>query len=153
MESNTEFSKNAKSTTRAQLSWSYWKTPVVFGACFCILQILMAFARFGGRRGWVPVNPFEIPAMLFGLAMFFLCGLLAGLLLQRLLRGCTGAWRYVLLAGAGLATPFAIMFSLGGGLLGPPGVLIGALIPYLVLVGVPVLIHQSWLHFRKPATR
>lgn len=91
--------------------------------------------------------------MLSGLAMFFLCGLLAGLLLQRLLRGCTGAWRYVLLAGAGLATPFAILFSLGGGLLGPAGVLIGALIPYLVLVGVPVLLHQSWSRFRRPAPR
>ena len=118
-----------------------------------MLQILVAFARFGGQKSWILANPYEIPAMLFGLAMFFLCGLLAGLLVQHLLRGSTGAWRYVLLAGVGLATPFAIMFSLGGGLLGPPGVLIGALVPYLVLVGVPVLLHQSWLHFRKPATR
>ena len=143
MEADTEISRKVNPTMRLQLSWSYWKTPVIFGASFCILQILVAFARFGG----------QIPAMLFGLAMFFLCGLLAGLLVQRLLRGSTGAWRYVLLGGVGLATPFVIMFSLSGGLLGPPGVLIGALIPYLVLVGVPVLLHQFWLHFRKPATR
>ncbi len=153
MEADTEISRKVNTTMRPQLSWSYWKTPVIFGASFCMLQILVAFARFGGQKGWILANPYEIPAMLFGLAMFFLCGLLAGLLVQHLLRGSTGAWRYVLLGGVGLATPFAIMFSLGGGLLGPPGVLIGALVPYLVLVGVPVLLHQSWLHFRKPATR
>ncbi len=153
MEADTEIPRKVNSTMRLQLSWTYWKTPVIFGASFCILQVLVAFVRFGGRGGWIPANPFEIPAMLFGLAMFFLCGLLAGLLVQRLLRGSTGAWRSVLLAGVGLATPFAILFSLFGGLLGPPVVLIAALIPYLVLVGVPVLLHQFWLHFRKPATR
>ena len=46
-----------------------------------------------------------------------------------------------------LASPFAVMFSLVGGLLGPPGVLIGALIPYLLLVGIPVLIHKFRLGF------
>ena len=153
MESDTGTSSNAEPTTRPQLSWSYWKTPVIFGAGFCILQILVALVRFGGREGWIPANPFEIPAMLFGLAMFFLCGLLVGLLVQRLLRGSTGTWRSALLIGVGLATPFAIMFSLFGGLLGPPVVLIAALIPYLLLVGVPVLLHKSWLRIRKPATR
>ena len=153
MESDTGTSKNATPTKRRQLSWSYWKTPVVFGAGFCILQILVALVRFGGRGGWIASNPLEIPAMLFGLAMFFLCGVLVGLMVQRLLRGCTGAWRSALMVGVGLATPFAILFSLFGGLLGPPVVLIAALIPYLLLVGIPVLIRKAWFRFHKPAPR
>jgi hypothetical protein len=82
--------------------------------------------------------------------MFFLCGLLIGLLVQRLLKGCTGAWRTVLIVGVVLATPFAVLFSLVGGLLGPPVVLLGALVPYLLLVGLPVLIRESWSRFARP---
>ena len=123
---------------------------MLFGAGLCILQILVAMVRFGGGDGWNPAFLFEIPAILFGLALFFLCGLLVGLLVQRLLRGCTGAWRTVVMVGVALATPFAILFSLVGGLLGPPVVLIGALIPYLLLVGAPVLIRESWLRFARP---
>ena len=79
--------------------------------------------------------------------MFFLCGLLIGLLVQRLLKGCTGAWRTTLMVAVALATPFAVLFSIFGGLLGPPVVLIYALIPYLLLVGLPVLVHKFWLRF------
>ena len=124
--------------------------PVLAGVGFCALQILVAMVRFGGSAGWNPGMLFAIPAILFGLAMFFLCGLLVGLLVQRLLRGRTGTWRTVLMVGVGVATPFAIMFSVVGGLLGPPVTLIGAVIPYLLLVGVPVLIRKSWLRFTKP---
>ena len=124
--------------------------PVLFGAGLCILQILVAMVRFGSWEGWNPAILFAIPAMLFGLALFFLCGLLVGLLVQRLLRGCTGTWRSVLVVGIVLATPFAVLFSLFGGLLGPPVVLIGTLIPYLLLVGIPVLIRKSWLRFARP---
>ena len=115
---------------------------MLFGAGLCILQILVAMVRFGGGDGWNP-------AILFGLAMFFLCGLLIGLLVQRLLKSCTGAWRTVLIVGVVLATPFAVLFSLVGGLLGPPVVLLGALVPYLLLVGLPVLIRESWLRFAR----
>ena len=38
-----------------------------------------------------------------------------------------------------IATPFAIVFSLVGGLLGPHFVVLYALVPYLLLVGLPVL--------------
>ena len=111
-----------------KISWRYWRTPALFGSGFCIVQILTAIVRFGGL-GWNPDT-------LFGLPMFFLCGLLIGLLVQRLLKGHTGAWRTALMACVTLASPFAVMFSLVGGLLGPPGVLIGALIPYLLLVWI-----------------
>ena len=57
-----------------------------FGAGVCILHILVAVVRFAGREGWIPANLFAIPAILFGLAMFFLCGVPVGLPAQRLLR-------------------------------------------------------------------
>ena len=150
MEPATGTSRKAKPTRRLKLSWRYWKTPALFGVGLCALQILVAMVRFGGGEGWNPAILFEIPAILFGFAMFFLCGLLVGLLVQRLLKGCTGAWRTVLIIGVLLATPFAVLFSLAGGLLGPPVVLIGALVPYLFLVGLPVLIRESWSRFARP---
>lgn len=135
---------------RSKLSWRYWKTPVLFGAGFCILQTLVAIVRFGGREDWNPIIIlFAIPAILLGLAMFFLCGLLIGLLVQRLLKGSSGSWRIALKVAAALATPPAVWFSIVGGLLGPPSILIGALIPYLFLVGIPVLIHACWLRLAR----
>ena len=135
---------------RPKFSWQYWKVPVFFGAGICILQIVVAIVRFGGRGDWDPTAMlFTIPAILIGLVMFFLCGLLIGLLVQRLLKGSSGTWRTVLMVAVALATPFAIWFSLFGGLLGPPGVLIGALIPYLLLVGVPVLGKACWLRLAR----
>ena len=83
MEPTIGTSRNAKPTTRPNLPWRYWKTPVLFGAGLCILQILVAIVRFAGREGWNPAILFEIPAILLGLAMFFLCGLMVGLLVQR----------------------------------------------------------------------
>ncbi len=56
---------------------------------------------------------------------------------------------FVLVALA-VATPIAVMFSLGGGLLGPPFVVVYALVPYLVLAGIPVLIRKAW---QRMATR
>ncbi len=135
---------------RPKFSWRYWKIPALFGVGLCILQILVAFVRFGGREDWTPPMLLEIPAILFGLVLFFLCGVLVGLLVQRLLRGSTGAWRVALIVCVAVATPLAVLFSLVGGLLGPPVVLIYTLIPYLLLVGVPVLIRKILLRFVSP---
>lgn len=124
---------------------------MLFGAGFCALQVVVLLVRFGTMA---PQNPagllFAIPSILVGLLLFFLGGMLIGLLAQRLLRGVAGSWRTVLLVGIGLATPLALMFSLVGGLIGPHVVIIGALVPYLVLVGIPVLIRKSWLRFHRP---
>ncbi len=126
----------------------YWKTPVLFGLGFCVLQVLLALVRFG-FMGMDPANLLvAIPSILSGLALFFLGGLLAGLLAQRLLRGVVGSWRSVLLVMFALATLLAVWFSLVGGLLGPHGVVIGAVVPYLILVGIPVLIRKFWERFR-----
>ena len=127
----------------------YWKTPVLFGLGFCVLQILLALVRFGFMGLMDPANLLvAIPSILSGLALFFLGGLLAGLLAQRLLRGVVGSWRSVLLVMFALATLLAVGFSLVGGLLGPHGVVIGAVVPYLILVGIPVLIRKFWERFR-----
>ena len=127
----------------------YWKTPVLFGLGFCVLQVLLALVRFGFMGFMDPANLLvAIPSILSGLALFFLGGLLAGLLAQRLLRGVVGSWRSVLLVMFALATLLAVGFSLMGGLLGPHGVVIGAVVPYLILVGIPVLIRKFWERFR-----
>ena len=100
---------------------------------------------------WNPADLlFALPAILSGLILLFLGGLLVGLLVQRFLRGVVGAWRTVLLAAVAVATPFAVMFSLVGGLLGPHMVVIGALVPYLLLVGIPVSIRQCSQRLRRP---
>ena len=92
---------------------------------------------------WDPAELlFAIPAILSGLLLFFLGGLLVGLLAQRLLRGVVGSWRRGLWVAIAVATPFAVLLSLVGGLLGPHMVVIGALVPYLLLVGIPLFIRQ-----------
>ena len=78
-----------------------------------------------------------------GLLLFIPAGILAGLLSQWLLRGSVGRWRIVLIGAVVLATPVAIVFSLAGGLLGPPGVVIGATAPYLIIVGIPALLARG----------
>ena len=138
---------------RASISfrWRYWKTPVLFGVGLCVLQVLVALVRFGSMDSWNPADLlFALPAILSGLILLFLGGLLVGLLVQRFLRGVVGAWRTVLLAAVAVATPFAVLFSLVGGLLGPHMVVIGALVPYLLLVGIPVSIRQCSQRLRRP---
>ena len=55
--------------------WSYWKTPVLFGVGFCVLQVLVALVRFGSMDSWNPEELlFAIPALFSGLVLFFLGG-------------------------------------------------------------------------------
>ena len=52
--------------------WHYWKTPVLFGVGFCVLQILVALVRFGSMDSWNPEELlFAIPALFSGLVLFF----------------------------------------------------------------------------------
>ena len=126
--------------------WSYWKVPIFFGAGFVALQLFIAIIRFGsawvgtGARGaGRDVIPAFAASIVFGFGLFVLAGILAGLILRWSLRGTSGTWRFVLGAAGVLATPLALWFSLAGGLLGPPGVIIGATAPYLIFVGTPAL--------------
>ena len=50
-----------------------------------------------------------------------------------------------MLVAAVVATPLAVAGSVIGGLFGPAGVLVWALLPYLLLVGLPVLGRKVWL--------
>lgn len=126
--------------------WRYWKVPVCFGAGFAALQLFIAIMRFGsawvdaGARGaGRDVIPAFAASIAFGLGLFVLAGILAGLILQWSVRGTSGIWRIVLVVAGVLATPLALWFSIAGGLLGPPGVIIGATAPYLFFVGTPAL--------------
>ena len=143
---------NDPSRASASSRWRYWKTPVLFGIGLCVLQLLLALVRFGSMDSWNPAEVlFAIPAILSGLLLFFLGGPLVGLLAQRLLRGVVGSSRRGLWVAIAVATPLAVLLSLVGGLLGPHMVVIGALVPSLLLVGIPLLIRQFLQRLRSPA--
>ena len=127
-------------------SWRYWKMPLLAGFGFCALQVGLLVVRFGFSDNLSPGRPpGGIVGMLSGLSLFFLGGLLAALLVRRLLRGAQGRWRVCLIGLTAAATPLALLASLAGGLLGPPLVVLWATIPYLLIVGVPVLGRRLWL--------
>ena len=64
----------------------------MFGIGCCALQVLVALVRFGSMDSWNPAELlFAVPAILSGLILFFLGGLLVGVFAQRLVRGSHGA--------------------------------------------------------------
>ncbi len=130
-------------------SWGYWKLPVWFGLGLCVLQVLVAVIRFGTMHHSDPFGLLiALPSIASGLVIFFIAGALIGLLAQRMLKGVSGTPRVWILVGLAIATPLAVLFSLVGGLLGPHMVVIYALVPFLVLVGIPMLIRAIWLRLR-----
>ena len=58
----------------------------------------------------------------------------------------------MLIGAVVLTTPIAVMYSLVGGLLGPPGVIAGAIAPYLIIVGIPALLGKLWRRLRPLAS-
>ena len=124
--------------------------PLLFGAGFCVLQIVLSLARFGfpGRAGEPAGSPGALVGMLLGSELFFVAGTLAGLFATRLVRGARGEWMKFLIVAIFLATPIAMASSLEGGLLGPPFVVAFAVIPYLLLAGVPALARSASLRAR-----
>ena len=115
------------------------------------------------RRSWLPLSDSALWILgvqrncclgfrpyYSGLILFFLVGLLVGLFAQWLVRGSHGAWRTFLLVMIVIAAPFAILFSWVGGPLGLLFVVLGPLVPYLLLVGIPMLIRKSWKRFQRP---
>lgn len=134
-------------------SWRFWKMPVLAGCGFLLLQVGLFLARFGlSALGPHSQHPrIWLANVLPGLGLFWLAGVLAALVVRRLLRGAEGPWRRCLIGLTVAATPFALIASLAGGLLGPPLVVLWATIPYLLLVGIPVLGHRLWLLSRSKA--
>ena len=138
-------------TGRSSARWAYWRVPATFGVVLCIIQIALFLVRIGSGREWPGLSQAVQMAwaMGIGLVLFFVGGVLIGLLVQRLLRGCEGGWRTFLISAVVIASPFAVLGSLVGGLLGPPFVVLYGLFPYLLLVGVPVLIRTGWHRLRR----
>ena len=118
--------------------------PVLAGLGFCALQIGLVLVRFGLSGRGTPGGAW-VAGMLSGLGLYFLGGLLALLIVRKLLRGTEGRWRICLILLAASATPIALLGSLVGGLLGPHMVVLWATVPYLLLVGIPVLGRRLWL--------
>ncbi len=135
--------------TSRRYGWQYWKTPVLFGTGFCVLQVLIGVWRFRTMRD--PVSLWlAIPSLLPGFLLFFGSGLLVGLGVRRILKGVDGPWRIVLSMAFVAATPLAVWLSLVGGLLGPHGVVIGALAPYVLILGPPALVRKCWPRAHAP---
>ena len=133
--------------------WRYWQTPVLAGIGFCLLQAGLLAIRFGFDGSSTPGHhpgPW-LSGMLAGLGLFFLGGLLAALVVRRLLNGTEGRWRASLIGLTAIATPIALLASLAGGLLGPPLVVLNAVVPYLAFLGIPVLGRRLWLMLRSQA--
>ena len=133
-------------------SRSFWRIPIYCGAGFCALQTAVLVVRFGfaEHHQAPPHLLFSIVPLLSGLALFFLAGLLAGLLVQWFLRDTRGRWRIFIICAIAVATPFSIALSLVGGLLGPVGALLYCLAPFLLLVGLPTLVRWTWLRLASP---
>ncbi len=112
----------------------------------CALQILIVLYRFGGNSF---LSGLSNDQMWIGLGLFFVTGVLIGLLLQLLFRGTTSGLRTLLLIAAILATPLAVLAGLMGGLFGPFGVILYGLLPFLLLVGVPRLVGKLWGLFNR----
>ncbi len=145
--------KTGERSLPSRQSRRYWMLPIQFGAGFAALQLVIFILRFGFAdspalgREWL----IAVIGLGSGLVLFFIGGALAGLFVQRVLRDATGVWRKCLMAGIALATPLAAFLSLAGGLLGPHMVVVYALVPYLLLAGIPAVIRAIWLRLGKPA--
>ena len=118
--------------------------PVLAGCGFCALQVGLFVVRFGFRApsGIAPGPPVTAAEILPSLGLFLLGGLLAALVVRRLLRGAEGRWQLCLICLTIVATPIALLGSLAGGLLGSVMVVLWAVAPYLLFVGIPVLGHR-----------
>ena len=120
--------------------WTTWKGPVAFAGAFCLLEVAVFAVRFG--LDWQIAA--LVPAITLGLAEMFAAGLISGWFLLVVLRRAGGRWRIALAVAAAVATPFSLLGSMIGGLLGPIGVVVYTTAPYLILVGLPVLAKSTW---------
>jgi hypothetical protein len=101
----------------------YWSAVV--GLVSILLQVLGYYVRFGGLNDFATVPEY---------LSFFAAGGLAGLLLIFFLnrQETNKGWWAVMIAFI-LVTPVAMIFMLGGGMLGYIGILIFPLIPWAIV--------------------
>jgi hypothetical protein len=101
----------------------YWSAAV--GLISTLLQVLGYYIRFGELNEFATVPEY---------LAFFAAGLLGGLILIFFLnrQESSKGWWAVMIAFV-LATPVAMIFMLGGGMLGYIGILIFPLIPWAIV--------------------
>ena len=99
---------------------AYW--AFVVGLLFVAAQVIAYYLRFGN---WNTISPFS------DYLLFFLAGALGGsILIFFLNRQASVTQRWIVLVAFLIASPIALTMMLGGGLLGPLGVLIFPQIPW-----------------------
>jgi hypothetical protein len=119
----------------------WWAVPI--GLVFPALQALIYFLRFGG---W---NPY---AGWLDYVLFFTAAALGGLVLIAFLRASRApAARWIVLGAYLLATPFALMGMLAGGLLGPLGVILFSLVIWAVFTAIGYFVGRLAVRGENPA--
>jgi hypothetical protein len=110
---------------------SYW-WAILIGLVFPIAQIVIYFLRFG------EMNPY---ASILDHLWFFLAGAAGGLLLIELLRrSLTGVQKWIVAVAYLLGTPVSTLMMVGGGLLGPIGIILFPLINWALFSGFGFLV-------------
>ena len=108
----------------------YWS--LLIGLLTIAYQVVTFYARFGR---W------NTDAFFFDYILFFLAGVLGGLILIYFLNNQTNAAkRWVVLVAFLLATPIAMLFILGGGLLGWIGIILLPQIPWALVTWIGSLV-------------
>lgn len=102
----------------------WWAVPI--GLMYPVIQVLIFIVRFGGFN--TDVAPLDY-------VLFFAAGLIGALLLILFLRRSKSkAGRWIILTAYILAAPLAVAGMVVGGLLGPVGVVLFSLMPWLLFM-------------------
>jgi hypothetical protein len=110
---------------------SYW-WAVLIGLVFPILQVVIYFLRFG------EMNPY---AVIVDHLWFFLSGAVGALLLILLLRRSqTPVQKWIVALAYLLGTPISTLMMVGGGLLGPIGIILFPLFNWFLFCGFGFLV-------------
>jgi hypothetical protein len=111
----------------------YW--ALLLGLLSIVAQVITFYVRFGF---------FNTQASFANYVFFFLAGTLGGLtLIYFLNREDSARARWTILIAFLLASPFALILMLAGGLFGLPGILIAPQIPWVLFTWI-----GSWLSKR-----
>jgi hypothetical protein len=106
---------------------AYWSAGAI-GLFFPVFQVAIYYLRFGRLNPYAPLTDY---------ALFFLAGTAGGLILIALLRRSrTKAAKWNVVIAFLLATPFAIFGMLGGGLLGPVGIVLFPALIWGIVTGI-----------------
>ena len=107
-----------------------WAIPI--GLLFPLLQVAIYYMRFGELNPYAPVWDY---------LWFFLAGTAGILLLIFLLnRSANGAQRWAVALAFLVGTPISTMMMVGGGVLGPIGIILFPLLNWVLFSGLGFLV-------------